>query len=84
MCFPDWPQARHPNLSASIGWMEGCKHLVFFFSVKFAFILSSIMKKIPQIIFIILGHFEFQLSLLKIVLADLLKLSRIMNILMLI
>lgn len=81
MCFPDWPQARHPHLSASIGWMDGCKHLFFF--AKFAFILSSIMKNTSNY-FIILGHFEFQLSLLIIVLADLLKLSRIMNILMLI
>lgn len=58
--------------------------ICFFFFVKFAFILSSIMKKNTSNYFIILGHFEFQLSLFLIVLADLLKLSRIMNILMLI
>lgn len=82
MCFLDWPQARHPHLSASIGCMDGCKHLVFFCKICFYFVFYY--EKNTSNYFIILGHFEFQLSLLVIVLADLLKLSRIMNILMLI
>lgn len=79
MCVPDWPQACHPHLSASIGWM--CASICFF--VKIAFILSSIMNK-KNLYFTILGHFEFQLFFLVIVLVDSLKLLRIMNTLVLI
>lgn len=60
------------------GWMQ-----VFFFC-KICFYFVFYYEKNTSNYFIILGHFEFQLSLLIIVLADLLKLSRIMNILMLI